>query len=44
MIDIWPATTGSYWPPPETLDDAGLIALSNIDPSQLPTEDDILSG
>jgi len=44
MIDIWPSVAGTYWPPPDILDDRGMLALSNIAPGQLPTPSDIAKG
>jgi hypothetical protein len=42
MVDIWPSLVGTYWPPPEVLDDSGMLALSNMSADQLPTPSEIL--
>jgi hypothetical protein len=42
MVDIWPSAADTYWSPSEVLDDAGMLALSNIPADQLPTPADIL--
>jgi hypothetical protein len=43
MVDVWPSVTGTYWPPPESLDDAGMLALGNMTAEQLPTSAEILA-